>query len=77
VLQNWVLIPSPGISDVVVEYYNAALGLQDLVEYSSQVFCFDNAALTGICKKQLDLDSPRFEQMNNIVALTMSGVTVR
>jgi len=53
--------------------YNAALAMQDLVEYSHQVFAYDNAALGSIVQKTLEVDTPKMNQLNNIVALCMSG----
>jgi len=75
IMQNFTLVPAPGISDIVIENYNAALGLQDLLEYSNQVFFFDNTALTEICQKTLEQDVPSMQSLNNIVALCMSGLT--
>jgi len=68
-------VPSPGQSDMLVEPYNAALSLADIIEHSHQCFVFDNAALTGICQKALQQDMPRMKSLNNIVALCMSGLT--
>lgn len=75
ILQSFTLVPAPGISDVIIEPYNSALALQDLLEYCHQVFIFDNCALREICMKTEGKDTPRFEDMNNIVAKCMSGIT--
>lgn len=75
IMQTFTLVPAPGVSDIVLEPYNAALGLQDLLEYSNQVFLFDNQALSEVCQKALDQDSPKLKNLNNIVALCMSGIT--
>lgn len=75
ILQTFSLVPAPGLSDVLIEPYNASLGLQDLLEYCDQVFFFDNVALGEICQKTLELDVPKMKHMNNIVALCMSGIT--
>eukprot|EP00397_Hematodinium_sp_SG-2012_P021702 GEMP01022440.1.p1 GENE.GEMP01022440.1~~GEMP01022440.1.p1 ORF type:complete len:508 (+),score=91.00 GEMP01022440.1:98-1621(+) len=76
ILQSFCIVPSPGISDVLLEPYNAALVLEDLVEYCHQVFFFDNAALTDICQKTLEIEIPKMNDLNNIVARCMSGLTV-
>jgi len=60
---------------MVTEQYNAALGLQDLLEYTDQVFFFDNTALSEICQKALEQETPKLHSLNNIVALCMSGLT--
>lgn len=75
IMQAFTLCPSPGVSDMVTEQYNAALGLQDLLEYTDQVFFFDNAALTEICQKAQEIDVPTPTALNNLVAMNMSGIT--
>lgn len=75
ILQSFTVAPSPGMSDVALEPYNAALGLQDLLEYCHQVFFFDNHQLIDICRKTLEKEVPKLTEMNNIVALCMSGIT--
>ncbi len=39
------VIPSPLVSDTLVEPYNAVLSIHQLVENADQVFCMDNEAL--------------------------------
>eukprot|EP00928_Gymnodinium_smaydae_P087263 TRINITY_DN71548_c0_g1_i1.p1 TRINITY_DN71548_c0_g1~~TRINITY_DN71548_c0_g1_i1.p1 ORF type:complete len:520 (-),score=108.47 TRINITY_DN71548_c0_g1_i1:41-1600(-) len=75
IMQSFALVPAAGTQDVVVEPYNAALGLQDLLEYSDQVFVFDNSALTDIAMKTLELDLPKPNDLNNLVAKVMSSIT--
>lgn len=75
ILQTFTLVPAPGVSDMVLESYNAALGLQDLLEYGHQAFFYDNLALQEICQKTLEQDTPKMKNMNNLVALSMSGIT--
>jgi tubulin beta len=75
ILQSFTLAPSPGMADMLLEPYNAALGLQDLLEYCHQVFFFDNHQLQDICQKTLEKEVPKMIEMNNIVALCMSGIT--
>merc|ERR1712100_793309 len=43
------VMPSPKVSDTVVEPYNATLSVHQLVENSDQVMCIDNEALYDIC----------------------------
>ncbi|EER20448.1 beta-tubulin, putative [Perkinsus marinus ATCC 50983] len=75
IMQSFATVPSPDVGDRVLEYYNAALGVQDLMDYCHQAFLFDNMALSAICQKTLNMEVPRFSNMNNIVALAMSGIT--
>eukprot|EP00435_Cladocopium_sp_Y103_P016967 s907_g4.t1 len=75
VMQSFVLAPAPGMSEVVLEPYNSALCFQDLLEYTDQVFLFDNRALTEVCQKALEQDMPRMTDLNQVVAKCMSGIT--
>lgn len=75
ILQNFTLCPSPTAADIVLEPYNAALALQDLLDHSQQAFLFDNHALSDLCHKAFDLDSPKMSKLNNLVAMVMSGIT--
>ena len=43
------VVPSPKVSDTVVEPYNACLSVHQLVENADEVFCIDNEALYDIC----------------------------
>ena len=43
------IVPSPKVSDTVVEPYNATLSVHQLVENADEVFCIDNEALYDIC----------------------------
>ena len=40
-----------------------------------EVFVFDNKALAGICEKTLQIEVPKMQNLNNIIALCMSGMT--
>lgn len=74
IMQAFTLVPRPDLSDVLIEPYNAALGIQDLLEYTDQVFVYDNRALQDVCLKSKDLDPPRMIDMNDIIARCMSGL---
>lgn len=75
IMQSFVVAPAPTISDVVLEPYNAALCFQDLLEYTDQVFVFDNQALSEVCGKALELDMPKMNDLNEVVARCMAGIT--
>jgi tubulin beta len=68
-------IPSPKVSDVVVEPYNATLSIHQLVENSDETFCIDNEALYDICFRTLKLQNPTYGDLNHLISATMSGVT--
>ena len=69
------VVPSPKVSDTVVEPYNATLSVHQLVENSDETFCIDNEALYDICFKTLKLGNPSYGDLNHLVSAVMSGVT--
>ena len=69
------VIPSPKVSDTVVEPYNATLSIHQLIENADLVFCIDNEALYDICFRTLKLTTPTYGDLNHLVSATMSGIT--
>lgn len=69
------VIPSPKVSDAVVEPYNATLATHRLLEYADLIFCIDNEALYDICFRTLKISTPTYEDLNHIIASTLSGLT--
>lgn len=47
----------------------------DLIENTNETFCFDNIALFDILNRTLRISSGNFEQINEILAQVMIGVT--
>lgn len=75
IMQSFCLAPAPKMCNIVTEPYNAALGMQDLLEYTDQVFLFDNMALSEICSKTLEQEMPKPKELNGLIAKIMSGIT--
>jgi len=69
------VVPSPKVSDTVVEPYNATLSVHQLVENADEVMCIDNEALYDICHRTLKLPSPSYNDLNHLVSGVMSGIT--
>ncbi|KAL1925331.1 beta-tubulin family protein [Calcarisporiella thermophila] len=69
------VVPSPKVSDTVVEPYNATLSVHQLVENSDETFCIDNEALYDICFRTLKLTNPNYGDLNHLVSAVMSGAT--
>ncbi|KAL1922982.1 beta-tubulin [Calcarisporiella thermophila] len=69
------VVPSPKVSDTVVEPYNATLSVHQLVENSDETYCIDNEALYDICFRTLKLSNPNYGDLNHLVSSVMSGVT--
>lgn len=69
------VVPSPKVSDTVVEPYNATLSVHQLVENADEVMCIDNEALYDICFRTLKLTTPSYGDLNHLVSDVMSGIT--
>ncbi|VIO92928.1 Tubulin beta-1 chain, putative [Brugia malayi] len=75
IMSTFSVVPSPKVSDVVLEPYNATLSVHQLVENTDETFCIDNEALYDICFRTLKLSDPNYNNLNHLVSMTMSGVT--
>ncbi|XP_054003017.1 tubulin beta chain-like isoform X2 [Hylaeus anthracinus] len=75
ILKTYSVIPSPMMSDVVVEPYNAILSLGKFVDYTSQTYCMDNQALHHICTRILKISTPTFADANHLISACMVGIT--
>ncbi|PVV01803.1 hypothetical protein BB560_003767 [Smittium megazygosporum] len=69
------VIPSPKVSDTVVEPYNAILTLHHLIDNSDMTFAFDNEALYDITMNTLQIENPVYSDLNKLVSRVMSGIT--
>ncbi|KAK4054892.1 hypothetical protein OIV83_000816 [Microbotryomycetes sp. JL201] len=74
-MATFSVVPSPKVSDTVVEPYNATLSVHQLVENSDETFCIDNEALYDICFRTLKLNAPVHGDLNQLVSVVMSGIT--
>jgi tubulin beta len=74
-MSTFSVVPSPKVSDTVVEPYNATLSINQLVDNSDETFCIDNEALYEICQRTLKLPQPSHGDLNQLVSAVMSGVT--
>ena len=75
IMETFSIIPSPKVSDTVVEPYNAVLSFHQLVENADECFLPDNEALYDICFRTLKLTTPTYGDLNHLVSAAMSGVT--
>jgi len=67
--------PSPRVSDVVVEPYNAVLSSHHLLENADETFVIDNEALYNISHNILRVSCPTYDQLNYLISCVMAGVT--
>ncbi|KAL7675720.1 hypothetical protein ACOME3_001987 [Neoechinorhynchus agilis] len=75
IMTTFSVMPSPKVSDTVVEPYNATLSVHQLVENTDETFTIDNEALYDICFRTLKLITPGYDDLNNLVSASMSGIT--
>ena len=75
IVMSFSVVPSPKVSDTVVEPYNAMLSTHQLIDNTDQTFCIDNEALHDICTRVLKITKAGYSDLNNLVSNTMSGVT--
>jgi len=75
IMETFSVVPSPKVSDTVVEPYNCTLSVHQLVENADEVMTIDNEALYDICFRTLKLTTPTYGDLNHLVAAVMSGVT--
>lgn len=75
IMSTFSVVPSPKVSNAVVEPYNATLSIHQLIENTDSVFCIDNDALHDICSKSLGLTHPAYKDLNSLITTVMSGVT--
>src|SRR5690242_2488031 len=73
-MATFSVMPSPKVSDTVVEPYNATLSLNQLVENSDETFCIDNEALYDIYEKTLKIADPSYADLNYLISTVMAGV---
>jgi tubulin beta len=60
IMNTYSVVPSPKVSDTVVEPYNATLSVHQLVENTDETYCIDNEALYDICFRYYFLMQVKF-----------------
>ena len=70
IIKTWTVMPSPKVSETVVEPYNSVLALHHLLENSDMTFCVDNEALYDICFRTLKLSHPSLPDLNHIISVS-------
>ncbi|XP_030862332.2 tubulin beta-8 chain-like isoform X4 [Gorilla gorilla gorilla] len=75
IINTFSILPSPKVSDNMVEPYNAILSVHQLIENADETFCIDNEVVYDICSRTLELPTPTYGDLNHLVSATVSGVT--
>ncbi|GBP20103.1 Tubulin beta chain [Eumeta japonica] len=68
IISSFSVLPSPKVSEVVLEPYNATLSLHQLLENTDMTFTIDNEALYNICFRTLRLASPSYSDLNHLIS---------
>ncbi|OMJ13180.1 Tubulin alpha-1C chain [Smittium culicis] len=69
------IYPAPQISNAVVEPYNSILTTHTTLEHSDCSFMVDNEAIYDICRRNLDIERPSFDNLNRLIAQIVSSIT--
>jgi len=69
------IYPSPQISTAIVDPYNALLSTHWLLDHTEVSIVLDNEAVYGITNNALDLKTPTYDNLNRIIAKTISAMT--
>lgn len=65
-IQTYSVFPNTAEPDVVVQPYNSLLTLKRLVNHADSVVVLDNGALARIAADRLHIQSPSFDQTNQL-----------
>ena len=67
-IQTYSVFPNAQEGDVVVQPYNAMLTLKRLTNHADSVVVLDNGALARISADRLHVQTPTFDQTNQLVS---------
>ena len=74
-VQTYSVFPNAQEGDVVVQPYNALLTLKRLANHADSVVVLDNGALARINADRLHLQTPSFDQTNQLVRVLSRSLT--
>ena len=74
-VMTYSVFPSSNVSDTITEPYNTTLSVNQLLENVDEVVVLDNEALYSVCMQSLNMKTPCFSDMNELVSKAMSGIT--
>ncbi|KAF8888391.1 tubulin gamma [Gymnopilus junonius] len=75
IIQTYSVFPNTQEGDVVVQPYNSMLTLKRLVNHADSVVVLDNSALARIAADRLHVQTPSFDQTNQLVSTVMAAST--
>ena len=72
---SFSVMPSPKVSDIVVDPYSAALSINEIREFCDGVFVIDNEALYRLATNQFAFQQPTLGNLNFIANQMVNDVT--
>ena len=72
---DFSIYPAPQVSTAVVEPYNSVLTTHFSFDHIDCSFLMDNEAIYDICRKNLDVERPSYNNLNRIISQVVSSVT--
>ncbi|XP_055640705.1 tubulin alpha-8 chain-like [Toxorhynchites rutilus septentrionalis] len=69
------IFPSPRVSPIIVEPYNAVLSSHAGMDYSDCSFLLDNEAIYDVCDRSLNVSEPTYTNLNRLIAQIVSCIT--
>lgn len=72
---EFAVYPAPQVSTSVVEPYNTVLTTHSTLEHADCTFMVDNEAIYDMCRKNLGIARPSFNNLNSLIAQVVSSVT--
>jgi tubulin gamma len=73
-IQTYSVFPNAQEGDVVVQPYNSILTLKRLINHADSVVVLDNGALARISADRLHVQTPSFDQTNQLVCLSSKAL---
>nr|AAA35351.1 alpha-tubulin 2 [Schizosaccharomyces pombe] len=67
--------PAPQVSTSVVEPYNSVLTTHATLDLADCTFMVDNESCYDICRRNLDIERPSYENLNRLIAQVVSSIT--
>ncbi|KAI5124077.1 hypothetical protein M0805_003904 [Coniferiporia weirii] len=74
-IQTYSVFPNAQEGDVVVQPYNSLLTLKRLTNHADSVVVLDNGALARIAADRLHVQTPSFDQTNQLVSTVIAAST--
>jgi tubulin alpha len=65
---EFCVYPAPQVATSVVEPYNSILTTHTTLEHSDCSFMVDNEAIYDICRRNLGIERPSYENLNRLIA---------